>query len=85
MGLSIVAEIVKGHGGNITVDSTEGRGSTFTVTLPRMCDAIAVDAHATRVNCDDDGGGRCARHGCCRHHRLDWPISNVDSVAELPK
>jgi len=59
MGLYIVAEIVKGHGGNITVDSTVGKGSTFTVTLPLMRDAIAVDAHATRVNCDDDGGRRC--------------------------
>ncbi|MBO0796392.1 MAG: ATP-binding protein, partial [Ktedonobacteraceae bacterium] len=39
MGLYIVAEIVKGHGGTITVDSTEGRGSTFTVTLPLMRDA----------------------------------------------
>jgi len=35
MGLYIVAEIVKGHGGTITVDSDIGTGSTFTVTLPR--------------------------------------------------
>ncbi|GLV61082.1 hypothetical protein KDH_78990 [Dictyobacter sp. S3.2.2.5] len=34
MGLYIVAEIVKGHGGTITVDSKVGTGSTFTVTLP---------------------------------------------------
>lgn len=59
MGLYIVAEIVKGHGGNITVDRTVGKGSTFTVTLPLMRDVIAVDARGVRVNCDDDGGGRC--------------------------
>jgi PAS domain S-box-containing protein len=35
MGLYIVAEIVKGHEGSITVDSEVGTGSTFTVTLPR--------------------------------------------------
>jgi len=35
MGLYIVAEIVKRHGGTITVDSAIGKGSTFTVTLPR--------------------------------------------------
>jgi signal transduction histidine kinase len=34
MGLYIVAEIVKSHGGTITVDSTVGKGSTFTVTFP---------------------------------------------------
>jgi PAS domain S-box-containing protein len=40
MGLYIVAEIVKGHGGTITVDSAVGKGSTFTVTLPRNRDAL---------------------------------------------
>jgi PAS domain S-box-containing protein len=34
MGLYIVAEIVKRHGGTITVESAVGEGSTFTVTLP---------------------------------------------------
>jgi len=34
MGLFIVAEIVKRHGGTITVESEVGKGSTFTVTLP---------------------------------------------------
>lgn len=35
MGLYLVAEIVKGHGGTITVESEVGTGSTFTVTLPK--------------------------------------------------
>ena len=35
MGLYIVADIVKHHGGTITVESEMGKGSTFQVTLPR--------------------------------------------------
>jgi two-component system sensor histidine kinase ResE len=34
LGLSIALEIVRAHGGDITVQSEVGRGTTFTVTLP---------------------------------------------------
>jgi two-component system, NtrC family, sensor kinase len=34
LGLSIVKEIVQAHGGSVTVASTPGEGTTFTVTLP---------------------------------------------------
>ena len=34
LGLAIARHVVEQHGGRIRVDSEEGRGSTFTVTLP---------------------------------------------------
>ena len=36
LGLSIVEEIVKAHGGCITVDSEYGKGSTFTLIFPKV-------------------------------------------------
>lgn len=35
LGLSIVRHIAENHGGSVTVESTLGEGSTFTVSLPR--------------------------------------------------
>ncbi|KQP75059.1 PAS domain-containing sensor histidine kinase [Methylobacterium sp. Leaf113] len=37
LGLSVVQGLVGLHGGAITLESTRGEGTTFTVTLPRAC------------------------------------------------
>lgn len=47
LGLALAAEIARLHGGEITLDSVVGEGSTFTVRLPRGTQAAgAVGGHA---------------------------------------
>jgi signal transduction histidine kinase len=39
LGLSIAARIVEEHGGWMELKSQEGKGATFTITLPRRWEA----------------------------------------------
>jgi hypothetical protein len=49
-GLSVVHGIVTGHGGKITVRSTPGEGTEFTLSFP------ALDQHETRVQAEAAAG-----------------------------
>jgi two-component system phosphate regulon sensor histidine kinase PhoR len=41
LGLAIVKHVMRAHGGTVDVKSEEGRGSTFTITLPRLSEAVS--------------------------------------------
>jgi two-component system sensor histidine kinase SenX3 len=45
LGLAIVKHVTAAHGGKVTVESTEGAGSTFTLTLPLRPDAVTVSGN----------------------------------------
>jgi PAS domain S-box-containing protein len=49
IGLALVAELVKLHGGSIRAESTCGRGSTFVVSVPLASAPLAADGDAGRA------------------------------------
>jgi PAS domain S-box-containing protein len=51
MGLAIVHGIVTSHGGTITVASTRGQGTTFTIDLPQMTDHVAAETAPVSESC----------------------------------
>ncbi len=50
IGLALVQELVRRHGGTITVESSEGMGSIFAVTLPAGSDHLPQDRVVNKSN-----------------------------------
>ena len=61
IGLALVAELAALHGGTVTVDSTPGRGSTFTVSLPYGREHLPADQVAEPSDGNDLDAGRVAQ------------------------
>ena len=67
IGLYITKAIVESHGGHINVTSAEGKGSTFTVSLPTY-DSVSKKLDENKSNEDiiKEGGGWIKNHGMYR-------------------
>lgn len=58
LGLSIVRHVASNHGGTVSLVSEEGRGSTFTMLLPRELVATPEVVSQARVLLNAETGGR---------------------------
>jgi signal transduction histidine kinase len=58
LGLSLVQRIVLAHGGRVSVKSTPGAGSEFTVQLPAASDISVADSAAADTQAHSAGSGR---------------------------
>jgi PAS domain S-box-containing protein len=62
IGLALVREIARLHGGDVSVESVEGRGSTFIVTVPRLAGEAAEASASPAAGSGFEAGETTARH-----------------------
>ena len=74
IGLALVHELVKLHGGSIAVDSPPGRGSVFSVRIPRGSAHLPAES----LNAPREGASTAVRAGAYVSEALSWlPGSQV--------
>ncbi len=64
LGLALAKAFVEWHGGVITVDSVEGKGTVFTVDIPmEIVEEQSVDSDTGTAHYTADGGGGVGGNG----------------------
>lgn len=72
VGLAVVKAFVELHGGNVSVDSVEGKGSEFVVRLPLNCDAAAPEPLQQQSGAGSGNG----------FHAVQLPVAGKDGGGE---
>jgi CheY-like chemotaxis protein len=93
LGLSLVKRLARAMGGNLTVTSTPGKGSTFRLTVAVRADATraprpVVDTHARDVlHVEDNPYGRVVMNTLLTGlgHRVDFAASAASAIEMLTR
>ena len=94
IGMSVVQERLNAVGGRIEIQSELGRGTTFTLDVPRLVGLIEVEtgAHGRARLCDSDRRGRRARASgrqseIANHQKElnEWRILDVETLKRVTK
>jgi signal transduction histidine kinase len=78
IGLSLVQELVRLHGGTIAIESAEGRGTTVSVTLPRGSAHLPSD----RIKNDAASTGISAAARSYADEASNWLVTSASEQAE---
>ena len=87
IGLALTVELVRMHGGRISVDSVEGEGTTFTVMIPRGKSHLPEDrirSGATRVTASKGGNAFIDEASRSLPSEVSGAEPTFATVAELP-
>ncbi|WP_320040206.1 ATP-binding protein [uncultured Desulfobacter sp.] len=80
LGLNITKQLVELHGGKIQVESSIGKGTAFTFTLPVA--AKNLDWESTRMNTPDDPGSRVHKNVTALPHYAEATMMPQQEISE---